>query len=80
MPEIQAAPDPREYVDETRLALDDDGFVVLELRTDDGARFAYKFHPNQAHTLSDQLLFAYAETLRRRGVSAEMPEAKRQGT
>jgi len=69
------APDPREYVDETRLAIDD-GLVVLELLTDDRARHVFRFHASQAHTLSDQLLQAYAETLRRRGIVAEMPAPK----
>jgi hypothetical protein len=75
VPLVQPAPEPSEYVDETRLGLDG-GLVVIEFQTEDAARVAFKMHPKQAHRLSDQLLQAYAESLRREGITAEMPEKK----
>ena len=75
MPIVQEPPDAKMLVDETRIGLED-SWVMLELQTESGAVHGFRMHPKQAHAFSDQLLQAVAESMRRRGVVAEMPEGK----
>lgn len=62
---------PKVYeVESTDLRIDD-GYLFLRITTPRGERFVTKWHPAQAHDVSDQLLLARVEALRARGIIAE---------